>query len=70
MAAVGQRALHDLAFEYPCLDDMSEAISSSPAKRILLSLNQEHVDIVGAEKEPLPHLIEKLIAKIREECNV
>ncbi len=49
---------------------MSEAISSSPAKRILLSLNQEHVDIVGAEKEPLPHLIEKLVSKIREECNV
>jgi hypothetical protein len=49
---------------------MAEAISSSPAKRILLSLNQEHVDIVGVGKEPLPHLIEKLVAKIKEECNV
>ena len=49
---------------------MAEAISSSPARRILLSLNQEHVDIVGVEKEPLPHLIDKLVLKIREECNV
>jgi hypothetical protein len=49
---------------------MSEAISSSPARRILLPLNQEYVDIVGVEKEPLPHLIEKLVLRIKEECNV
>jgi hypothetical protein len=49
---------------------MAEAISSSPARRILLSINQEHVDIVDVEREPLPHLIEKLVARIREECNV
>jgi hypothetical protein len=49
---------------------MSEAISSSPARRILLPLNQEYVDIVGVEKEPLPHLIDKLVLKIKEACNV
>lgn len=49
---------------------MAEAVSSSPAKRMLLPLNQEHVEIVGVAREPLPHLIEKLAARIREEINV
>jgi hypothetical protein len=49
---------------------MSEAISSSPAARMLLPLNQEHVEIIGVEKEPLPHLIDKLIARIKEELYV
>lgn len=45
---------------------MATAISSSPAKKILLPLNQEQVDIVGITKEPLPHLIEELIQRIKE----
>ncbi len=45
---------------------MATAISSSPAKKILLPLNQEQVDIVGITKEPLPHLIEELIQQIKE----
>ncbi|MCK5503857.1 MAG: DUF3842 family protein [Thermodesulfovibrionia bacterium] len=45
---------------------MAEALSSSPAKKILLPLNQEHVDIIGVAKEPLPHLVEALIHKIKE----
>jgi hypothetical protein len=44
---------------------MAEAIASSPAKKVLLPLNQEGVDIIGFEKEPLPHLIEKTIETIR-----
>jgi hypothetical protein len=45
---------------------MAEAISSSKAKKILLPLNQEGVEIVGLGYEPLPHLVEKMIESIRE----
>jgi hypothetical protein len=45
---------------------MAEAVSSSRAKKILLPLNQEQVDIVGITKEPLPHLVEALVQKIAE----
>lgn len=45
---------------------MAEAISSSEAKKLLIPLNQEQVDIVGFVKEPLPHLVDKLIEKIKE----
>lgn len=48
---------------------MAEAISSSEAKKILIPLNQEQVDIVGFVKEPLPHLVDKLIEKIKEMDN-
>ncbi len=40
---------------------MAEAVASSPAKKILLPLSQENVDIVGISSIPLPHLIETLI---------
>jgi hypothetical protein len=49
---------------------MSVAIASSPAKKFLLPLNQEQVDIIGIQREPLPHLIEKLIDRIKEESDV
>jgi hypothetical protein len=45
---------------------IAEALSSSLAKKILLPLNQEQVQIVGITKEPLPHLVEALISKIKE----
>jgi len=40
---------------------MAEAISSSPAKKILIPLSQENVEIVGVSYVPLPHLVETLI---------
>ena len=46
---------------------MAEAIASSDAKKILLPLNQEGIDVIGAEKEPLPHMIEKIIETVRHE---
>lgn len=46
--------------------DMAAAIVSSPARKILLPLNQEGIDIAGVSKEPLPHLIELLLSKIKE----
>jgi hypothetical protein len=45
---------------------MADAILSSVAKKILLPLNQEGIDIIGMEKEPLPHLIEKIVDNIRQ----
>jgi hypothetical protein len=45
---------------------MAEALSSSDAKKLLIPLNQEQVDIVGFVKEPLPHLVDHLIEKIKE----
>ena len=42
---------------------MAEAISSSPAPKLLLPLTQERVEIVGLSPEPLPHLVEKIISE-------
>lgn len=40
---------------------MAEAVASSPAKKIILPLSQEDIEIVGISSIPLPHLIETLI---------
>jgi hypothetical protein len=45
---------------------IAESIMSSPAAKILLPLFQESVNIVGLAKEPLPHLVEAAVKKIRE----
>jgi GTP-sensing pleiotropic transcriptional regulator CodY len=47
-------------------EKMASAIVSSKATRFLLPLNQEGIDIAGVNKEPLPHLIEQIIKKIKE----
>jgi NAD(P)-dependent dehydrogenase (short-subunit alcohol dehydrogenase family) len=44
---------------------MAEAVSSSSAIKILIPINQEGVRIVGLQREPLPHLIEKVIEEIK-----
>ena len=50
---------------------MAEAISSSPASKILLPLSQEKVSIVGVTPQPLPHLVEDLILKeLKENIDV
>ncbi|MGB9716102.1 MAG: DUF3842 family protein [Thermodesulfovibrionales bacterium] len=46
---------------------MAEAIVLSKAKKFLLPLNQEGVNIIGVNKEPLPHLIEKIIEVVKQE---
>jgi len=48
----------------------AEAVSSSRAKKVLLPLNQEFIEVVGVSKEPLPHLIERVIEMIKEEQDV
>ena len=46
---------------------MAEAITSSPAPKILLPLTQERVVLVGVVAEPLPHLVQILVEqKIKE----
>ena len=50
---------------------MAEAISYSPASKILLPLSQEKVSIVGVTPQPLPHLVEELILKeLKERIDV
>ncbi len=43
---------------------MAEAVSRSSARKILIPLSQENVDVVGVAKEPLPHLIDYLMEEI------
>ncbi|MCP4687181.1 MAG: DUF3842 family protein [Desulfobacterales bacterium] len=40
---------------------MAEAISMSPAKKLLIPLTQENVEIIGSSSAPLPHLIDALM---------
>jgi hypothetical protein len=41
---------------------MAEAIASAPARKILLPLTQERVEIIGLAPEPLPHLVDKIVS--------
>jgi len=45
---------------------MAEAVSTSEAKKILIPLTQERVNIVGVSGEPLPHLVDQVVRMIRE----
>lgn len=40
---------------------MAEAIVSSHAAKILIPLHQENISLVGASREPLPHLVDALL---------
>ncbi len=42
---------------------MAAAVAESPAKKLLIPLSQENIEIVGTSSVPLPHLIENLIEK-------
>jgi len=44
---------------------IAEAIASSAARKILLPINQEGVEIAGIQKEPLPHMIEKVVEYLK-----
>src|SRR4030042_1286751 len=46
--------------------NIAEAIASSPALKFLLPLRIPEVEIVGAPKEPLPHLIDQLVRRIQD----
>jgi len=40
---------------------IAEAVASSPARKFLIPLSQENIEIVGTPSIPLPHLIESLV---------
>ena len=42
---------------------MAEAVAASPARKFLIPISQENVEIVGLTPTPLPPLIETLIEK-------
>jgi hypothetical protein len=44
----------------------AEAIASNPARKILLPLSQEPVEIVGQSREPLPHLVQQAVLMVKE----
>ncbi|MFC1864020.1 DUF3842 family protein [Thermodesulfobacteriota bacterium] len=46
--------------------EMSTAVCSSRARKILIPLTQENVGIVGVTGEPLPHLVDKAVRMIKE----
>jgi len=45
---------------------MASAVVASGARTILLPLNQEDLEIAGVNKEPLPHMIEYIVSRIKE----
>jgi len=45
---------------------MAEAIAQSAAAKILLPLIPGRTTIVGLKSEPLPHLIDELVRKVKE----
>ena len=45
---------------------MAEAIASSPAMKYLLPVKIPELEIIGAPKEPLPHLVDQLVKRIQE----
>ncbi len=44
-------------------DKMAQAICLSPAKKIVLPVTRENIDIVGINSLPLPQLIDELLDK-------
>ena len=48
---------------------MAKAVSSSEAKKILIPLIQERVEIVGIAGEPLPHLVDQVVGILKEMYN-
>lgn len=45
---------------------MAEAIAASPARKMLLPLSRSGIDIVGVKAEPLPHMIDELVQKVKK----
>ena len=47
---------------------MAEAVTSSRAPKILLPLSQEDVTLVGLTAEPLPHMVQQVVAVSIRKC--
>lgn len=46
---------------------MAEAVGLCKAKKMLIPINRNNIDIIGALSEPLPHQVEGLVRKIKEQ---
>lgn len=46
--------------------NMAEAVCTCDAKKILIPLTQENVELMGLSREPLPHLVSQAIGFIKE----
>lgn len=44
---------------------IAEAVTSSKAVKILLPISQENINIIGISMEPLPHLVQEAVEKIK-----
>ncbi len=45
---------------------MAEAISSARARKVLLPLSMNRLELIGVSGEPLPHLVEMAIQRVKE----
>jgi hypothetical protein len=45
---------------------MAEAISSSRARKVLLPLAMNRLELIGVSGEPLPHLVEMAVQRVKE----
>lgn len=45
---------------------MAEVITNSKARKLLIPIYRGNVDIIGMSADPLPHLVDALILKIRQ----
>ncbi len=48
---------------------IARAVAESPGLKFLIPLSQERVEVIGLFSEPLPHLVEKLILRLKECMN-
>lgn len=44
----------------------AEAVALSPAPKYILHLNRSGVELIGSSPEPLPHLVDMLVDRVRE----
>ncbi|HWR40459.1 MAG TPA: DUF3842 family protein [Patescibacteria group bacterium] len=45
---------------------MAKRVVNSKAKKILLPLHRNNLDIIGMKTEPLPHLVDALVQQVRQ----
>jgi Domain of unknown function (DUF3842) len=45
---------------------MAQAVAASPGLKLLIPLSQDQVELIGFLSEPLPHLVEKIITRLKE----
>jgi hypothetical protein len=43
---------------------VATAVSSSRIRKILLPIGYENIELIGSEKEPIPHMILKLVDRV------